>query len=180
MPFCSDLWPIGKISKIFLQRAEQQASHLSFSTVIGCLSHMSLWNFTLLILSDQTPSLAFFHFAVLNRPAIALQQGMVLVSSHFGKALMPTSSILGSAFLSRPLSSEPKEITFRKAVGFPRSGQILDAFQGSLGGEGIAFFCCLRFAMATSKGMVFQMSLTKIHLEELPPPHSILFPKSVY
>ena len=93
---------------------------------------------------------------------------------------MPTRSILGSAFLSRPLSSEPKEITFRKAVGFPRSGQILDAFQGSLGGEGIAFFCCLRFAMATSKGMVFQMSLTKIHLEELPPPHSILFPKSVY
>lgn len=105
---------------------------------------------------------------------------MVLVSSHFGKALMPTSSILGSAFLFRPLSSEPKEITFRKAVGFSRSGKILDAFHRSLGGEGIAFFCRPRFATATSKGMVFQMSLAKIHSEELPLPHSTLFPKSIY
>lgn len=103
---------------MFLQRAKQQASHLSFTTVTGRLSLILLWNVTLLILNDQTPSLAFSHFAVLNRTAIALQQGPVLVSHPFGKALMQTSIILGSAFLFCPLSSEPKEITFREAVGF--------------------------------------------------------------
>lgn len=51
---------------------------------------------------------------------------------------MQTSIILRSAFLFRPLS---RSIAFRKAVGFSRLGQILDAFQVSFGGEGTALFC---------------------------------------
>lgn len=97
--------------------------------------------------------------------------GLVLASHHCGKALMQTSIIFGYAFLF--LSSEPKERIFRKAVGFSRLGQLLDAFQGSLGSGGIALFCHpqysrQRLSVDTRKG-VFLMSLAKMHSEELPP-----------
>lgn len=73
------------------------------------------------------PSLAASHSAVLNRVAIVLQQGMLSLPHHSGKVLTQTSIIPGSAFLFGPLSSGPKEITSRKAVGFCRLGRTLGA-----------------------------------------------------
>lgn len=67
------------------------------------------------------------------------------MSHHFGKALTQTSIIPGAAFLFCLLSSEPEEITFRKAVGFSSLGQILDAFQGAWAMKGLlpATHCAL-------------------------------------
>lgn len=54
---------------------------------------------------------------------------------------MQTSIILRSAFFVPFLLSLKRSTAFRKAVGFSRLGQILDAFQVSFGGEGTALFC---------------------------------------
>ena len=102
--FLFQLWPIGRISKIFLRRAKQQASHLSFATVIGCpLTHC----FETLPLSSRMIKcllLLFLILQFLSTPATALQQGVVLLPCHFGEASMQTSIILGCAFLFLLLS----------------------------------------------------------------------------
>lgn len=85
-------------------KGQATGSHLSFATVIACLPHRPLWNFALLILNDQTPSLALSHLVVLGRTAIALQEGGFRVTS-FWKSIDTNQHYSWICFF---LSSEPK------------------------------------------------------------------------
>lgn len=180
MPFCSNLRPVGKISKIFLQRAKQQASGLSAATVIGCLSlthRFETLRFSscmikcLLLLTLILPS----WIGRLLFSSRACFQCHIILAKYWHKPAL---------FLDLPFSLVPFLLGLKRShperqLGFLGWGRLWVLPSGLFGHEGTALFCHPQCAdrdwpWSRGRGWISRGLLAKMHSGEL------LFPKSIY